>query len=38
VGVGQNLEKYFIGLFHISGHLGHFKAMFAVKDLQEIVI
>jgi hypothetical protein len=24
---GHNLEKYFIGLFHVSEHLGHFKAI-----------
>jgi hypothetical protein len=26
-GVGHNWEKYFIGLFHVSEHLGHFKAI-----------
>ena len=24
---GHNWEKYFIGLFHVSEHLGHFKAI-----------
>ena len=24
-GVGHNWEKYFIVLFHVSEHLGHFK-------------
>ena len=26
-GGGKNWEKYFIGLFHVSEHLGHFKAI-----------
>jgi hypothetical protein len=26
-GVGHNWGKYFIGLFHVSEHLGHFKAI-----------
>jgi hypothetical protein len=26
--VGHNWGKYFIGLFHVSEHLGHFKAIF----------
>ena len=26
-GVGHNWEKYFIGLFHVSEHLVHFKAI-----------
>ena len=26
-GVGHNWEKYFIGLFHVSEHLGHSKAI-----------
>ena len=26
-GVGHNWEKYFIGLFHVSEHLGHFKVI-----------
>ena len=25
--LGHNWEKYFIGLFHVSEHLGHFKAI-----------
>ena len=25
--VGHNWEKYFIGLFHVSEHLGHFKSI-----------
>ena len=25
--VGHNCEKYFIGLFHVSEHLDHFKAI-----------
>jgi hypothetical protein len=26
-GVGYNWKKYCIGLFHVSEHLGHFKAI-----------
>ena len=26
-GVGHNWGKYCIGLFHVSEHLGHFKAI-----------
>ena len=26
-GGGHNWEQYFIGLFHVSEHLGHFRAI-----------
>jgi hypothetical protein len=33
-GVGHNWGKYFIGLFHVSEHLDHFKAI--PKERQEM--
>ena len=36
-GVGHNWEKYFIGLFHVSEHLGHFKAIKKNRKKTEIV-
>ena len=36
-GVGHNWEKYFIGLFHVSEHLGHFKAIKKNWKKSEIV-
>ena len=31
-GGGHNWEKYFIGLFHVSEHVEHFKATFFFKN------
>ena len=35
--MGHNWEKYFIGLFHVSEHLGHFKAIQKKSGKKEIV-
>jgi hypothetical protein len=34
-GVGHNWEKFCIGLFHVSEHLGHFKAI--TKKLLQVI-
>ena len=36
-GGGHNWEKYFIGLFHVSEHLGHSKAIKKSRKKTEIV-
>ena len=35
--MGHNWEKYFIGLFHVSEHLGHSKAIKKSRKKTEIV-
>ena len=35
-GGGHNWEKYFIGLFHVSEHLGHSKAIKKSRKKTEI--
>ena len=35
-GVGHNWEKYFIGLFHVSEHLGHFKAIQKIGEKRKL--
>ena len=36
--MGHNWEKYCIGLFHVSEHLGHFKAITNFKRKMENIL
>ena len=37
-GVGHNWGKYFIGLFHVSEHLGHFKTNKKIHEKKREIV